>query len=145
MQKLNKVKWTMIYRLRSNIDDCIQKAMLKCMQVWIITAVRPTVTEKLTKMEKLKKVTGSWNTGNKWPRSKLNLEIIKTNILSKIHDDHFKNVTPRVLNRFSFDLAWCHSFLLQVTQFQTWPWNPKDKHFEQDSWWLLQKCCPLVC
>ena len=57
-------------------------------------------------MEKLKKVTGPWNIGHKWPSSKLHLEIIKTNILSKIHDIHFKNVTARVLTRFSFDLAW---------------------------------------
>ena len=35
----------------------------------------------------------------------LDLEIIKTNILSKIHDDCFKNVTGRVLTRFSADLA----------------------------------------
>ena len=35
---------------------------------------------------------------------KLDLEI-KTNILSKIHDDCFKNVTARVLTRFSADLA----------------------------------------
>ena len=30
---------------------------------------------------------------------------IKTNILSNIYDDHFKNVTSRALKRFSFDLA----------------------------------------
>ena len=35
----------------------------------------------------------------------IDLEIIKTNILSKIHDDCFKNVTARVLTRFSADLA----------------------------------------
>ena len=35
----------------------------------------------------------------------LDLEIIKTNILSKIHDDCLKNVTARVLTRFSADLA----------------------------------------
>ena len=29
----------------------------------------------------------------KWPNFKLELEIIKTNILSKIHDDYLKNVT----------------------------------------------------
>ena len=33
------------------------------------------------------------------------LEIIKTNMLSKIHDDYLKNVTTRVLTRFSADLA----------------------------------------
>ena len=36
---------------------------------------------------------------------KLDLEIIKTNILSKIRDDWFKHVTARVLTRFSADLA----------------------------------------
>ena len=34
------------------------------------------------------------------------LELIKTNILSKIHDDCLKNVTARVIIRFSADLAW---------------------------------------
>ena len=59
--------------------------------------------------------------------SKLYLEIIKTNLLRKIHDGHLKNVTSKVskfyilsnihndylkkvtsgvLTRFSFDLAW---------------------------------------
>ena len=56
-----------------------------------------------------------------WPSFKLDLEIIKTNILSKIHDDCFKNVTTRVLTKFSADFAWWPSFLPQVTQFQTWP------------------------
>ena len=36
---------------------------------------------------------------------KLDLEIIKTNILSKIDDACFKNVTARVLTRFSADEA----------------------------------------
>ena len=40
----------------------------------------------------------------KWPSFKSDLELIKTNILSKIHDDCFKNVTARVLTRFS--LIW---------------------------------------
>ena len=35
----------------------------------------------------------------------LDIEIIKTNILCQIHDDCFKNVTARVLARFSADLA----------------------------------------
>ena len=39
------------------------------------------------------------------PNFELDLEIIKTNILSEIHDDCFKNVTARVLTRFSADLA----------------------------------------
>ena len=37
---------------------------------------------------------------------KLDLEIIKTNILSNIYDDYLKNMTSGVLTRFSFDLAW---------------------------------------
>ena len=36
----------------------------------------------------------------KWHSFKLELEIIKTNILSKIHEEYFKNVTSRVLARF---------------------------------------------
>ena len=76
----------------------------------------------------------------KWPSFKLDLEIIKTNMLSKIHDDYLTNVTTRVLTRFSADLAMWPSFLPQVTQFGTWPKNHQDKHFEQDSWWLLKKC-----
>ena len=35
-----------------NMDDCTQEAILRCMQVPNITAVRPILTEKLTKMEK---------------------------------------------------------------------------------------------
>ena len=38
------------------------------------------------------------------PSLELDLEI-KTNILSKIHDDCFQNVNARVLTRFSVDLA----------------------------------------
>ena len=37
-----------------------------------------------------KKVTGPWNKGHKRLISKQDLEIM-TNILSMIHDDHFKN------------------------------------------------------
>ena len=33
---------------------------------------------------------------NKWPSFKLDLEIIKTNILSNIYDDYLKNVTSGV-------------------------------------------------
>ena len=40
----------------------------------------------------------------------LDLEIIKTIILSKIHDDCFKKVAARVLSRFSADLARRPSF-----------------------------------
>ena len=90
--------------------------------------------------EKLKTVTGQWNIGHKWPSAKLHLEIIETNILSKIHNDHFKNVTSRVLTRFSFDLALWPSYWLHVTKFWSWPRNHLDEHFEQHSWWLLKKC-----
>ena len=34
------------------MDDCVQEAMVKSMQVPSITAVEPIVTEKLTKTEK---------------------------------------------------------------------------------------------
>ena len=76
----------------------------------------------------------------KWPNFKLDLEIIKINILSNMYDDYLKNVTSGVLTKFSFDLAWWPSFWPHVTQFQTWLKNHQDKHFGQDSWWLLQKC-----
>ena len=36
----------------------------------------------------------------KWPSFKLDLEIIKSNILSNIYDDYFKNVTSGVLTVF---------------------------------------------
>ena len=54
----------------------------------------------------------------KWPTFKLDLEIIKTNILSNIYDDYLKNVTSGVLTKFSADLAWWPSFWPHVTQFQ---------------------------
>ena len=50
---------------------------------------------------KFRKVTGPWNKGHKWPSSKLHLEIIKSNIFNKIHDNCFKNVTASV-----FPLIW---------------------------------------
>ena len=53
---------------------------------------------------------------SKWPSFKRDLEIIKTNILSNIHD-YLKNVTSGVLTRFSFDFAWWPSFLPQETEF----------------------------
>ena len=40
------------------------------------------------------------------PSFKLDLEIIKTNILSNIYDDFLKNVTSGMLTSFPFDLAW---------------------------------------
>ena len=75
----------------------------------------------------------------RWPSFKLDLKIIKTNILSTIHDDCLKNVTTRVLTKFSANLDQWPRFWLQVTQFQTWSRTHQDKHFEQDSWWLLEK------
>ena len=67
----------------------------------------------------------------KWPSFKHDLKIIKTNTLSKIHDDCLKNVTARVLTSFSFDLARWPSFWPQVTQFQTWPRNHQDKNLSK--------------
>ena len=77
---------------------------------------------------------------SKWPSFKLDLDLIKTNILSKIHDDCFINVTTRVLTRFYTDVARWPSSWPHMTQFWTWPRNHQDKHYDQDSWWLLQKC-----
>ena len=65
------------------------------------------------------KIKGLWNIGHKRPSFELELEIIKKNFLSKICDYYFKNMTSRVLTRFSFDLDWWPSFLPQVTHFQT--------------------------
>ena len=70
---------------------------------------------------------------SKWPSFELDLEIIKKNILSKIHDNCLKNVTARVLTRFSADLAQWYSFRSQVTQFRTLPRFNRGKHFEQVS------------
>ena len=86
-------------------------------------------------MEKLKKITGQWN--------KRHLEIIKTNILSKIHDDHFKNVTSRVSARFSFDWAWWPSFWHQVTQFYTRPRNRQDTNILSNIYDDYLKKCDL--
>ena len=44
-----------------------------------------------------------------------------------------------IITEFSADLAQWPSFWYQVTQFRTWP-RTQDKHFVQDSWWLLEKC-----
>ena len=41
-------------------------------------------------MVKLKKLTVPWNIGNKWLSFEFDVDIIKVNILSKIHDDHLK-------------------------------------------------------
>ena len=54
----------------------------------------------------------------KWPSFKLELEIIKTNILSNIYDDYLKNVTSGVLTKFSADLAWWSSFWPHVTSYE---------------------------
>ena len=42
---------------------------------------------------------------SKSPSFELDLQIIKTNILSNIHNDYLKNVTSGVLTRFFFDLV----------------------------------------
>ena len=51
----------------------------------------------------------------KWPSFELDLEILKTNILSKIHDDCFKNVTASV-NKI-FPLTWPGDLVF----YPTWP------------------------
>ena len=57
-------------------------------------------------MQKHNKFNEPSNIAHMSPSFQLDLEIIKTNILSKIHDDYFKNMTSTVLTRFSIDLAW---------------------------------------
>ena len=49
-----------------------------------------------------------------------------------------------MITRFSVDLARWPSFWPQVTQFRTWSRNHQDKHFEQDSWWLLKQVTPML-
>ena len=70
------------------------------------------------KGKKLKKVTGEWNIDYKWPSSKLDLEIIKSNILSKNHDIDLKMWTLECYQGlpliWSGDLA---SFWLGETKF----------------------------
>ena len=58
---------------------------------------------------------------NFWPGDPVSVKFknIKTNILSMIHDDCFKNVISSVLTRSSFYLAQWPSFQSQVTKFQT--------------------------
>ena len=53
---------------------------------------------------------GDLNFDPKGSSFELELEIIKTNLLSKIHNECFKDVTTRVLTRFSADLARRPSF-----------------------------------
>ena len=65
------------------MDDCTQEAMLICIHMHNMYACTKYIDLEI----------------------ELDLEIIKKNILSKIHDDCFKNVTARVLTRFSADLA----------------------------------------
>ena len=72
------------------------------------------ITSKMLPLEYQKGVPLIWPgdlvSDIKWPSSKLDLEIIKTNILSNIYDDYLKNVTSGVLTSFFFDLAQWHSF-----------------------------------
>ena len=42
---------------------------------------------------------------SKWSSFEVDLEIIKTNILSKIHDNYFKTESSRMLTSFFFNLA----------------------------------------
>ena len=89
------------------------------------------ITSKLWPLERQQDFPLIWSgdlvSDIKLPSFKLDLEIIKTNILSNIYDDYLKNVTSGVLTRFSFDLAWWPSFWSHVTQFQTWLKNHQDK------------------
>ena len=88
-----------------------------------------------------------WSWLSFWP------QVTQFRTLPKNHQEHFeqdswwlleKNVTARVMIRFSADLARWPSFWPKVTQFWIWPRNHQDKHFEQDSWWLLKQVTPLL-
>ena len=57
------------------------------MQVPSITALGPEVTEKLTKWKNLT-VTGQWKLHLKCSDFTVDLEIIKINIFSKIHEEY---------------------------------------------------------
>ena len=108
-------------------DDCFKKVTVRVLiRFYFDLAWWPSFSPQVTQF---------WT----WSR------IIKANILSKIHDDCFKNVTARVLTRFSFDLVWWPRFWPQVTQFLNGPRNHQDKHFGQNSWWLLKKMWSLEC
>ena len=67
------------------MDGSIQGEMLKCRQIPSITAVGPVVTETdLNEREREReRERESW-----------------------IHDVYLKNVTSKVLTKFSFDLIW---------------------------------------
>ena len=63
----------------------------------------------------------------KWPYFEADLDIINTNILSKIHDDYFKDVTSGVLTKFFIDLAefrWDYTCLLSH-------WSGQQQHLLQ--------------
>ena len=75
-----------------------------------------------------------------WPRFELDLDFIETNILTKFHEDWVKNVASIVFTRFSNNLTQWPSFWADVTQIRTWPRFHRDKHSDQDSWRLGQKC-----
>ena len=55
--------------------------------------------------KKPNKVTGPWNIGHRWPSFPLDLETIKANILSKIHDDYLKKMWPLECQQ-GFPLNW---------------------------------------
>ena len=76
----------------------------------------------------------------KWPSFKLNLEI-KTNILSKIHDDCSKSVASIECEQY-FPMIWTGDlgFDPQVNQFRTWPRFHRGKHSEHVSSRLVKNC-----
>ena len=90
------------------------------------------LAQRLQRRSRLKMLTDEWTDGRRTKSDHNSSSWAELRIA--------KNVTFGVLTRFPFDLAWWPSFWPHMTQFQTWLRNHQDKHFGQNSWWLLQKC-----
>ena len=77
--------------------------MIEKDRVWKQTSFKNVTARVLTRFSSI--WFGDLMLDSKWPSFKLDLEIIKTNILSNSHNGYFKNVTTGWLTRFSFNLA----------------------------------------
>ena len=76
------------------------------------------------------------------PIFKLDWDIVKMIILSKLDEDWTKTVAPRVFTRFFHDLTYWPSFWPNVTHIRTWMRCCQDDHSEQ-VWWRLDQNCGL--
>ena len=75
-----------------------------------------------------------------WPIFKLDWDIVKMIILSKLDEDWSKTVASRVFTRFFYDLTYWPSFWPDMTHIWTWLRYYQDKHSDKFSWWLDGKC-----